>query len=302
MFLTAVCPGYMVSINATPSSTQYRYFPREMLTLPTTGQLYGSKSTLNLETLLAADPQIVIDLGDPKDDIAYDLDVIQKQIGIPVIFIRADLDCMEEAFRTLGRILEGKESRGNELADYVKETLALADENRAKLRPEEIVSAMYTSGTSGLDTNCKGSTQAQVLDRVGVENAVVLKSVSNKGGGNPINMEQLYLFDPDVILFTADSNYASVAKDAAWQKLSAIRSGRYYEIPGLPYNWLSNPPSLNMLLGIRWLGALLYPQYYDIDMKAEAQRFYRLFWDYELSDGEAADLLAESTGKARGNE
>ena len=34
----------------------------------------------------------------------------------------------------------------------------------------------------------------------------------------------------------------------------------------MPYNWLSNPPSLNMLLGIWWLGNLLYPQYYDYDM------------------------------------
>ena len=299
MFLLGVCPEYLVSINATPADDQIHYFPQQIASLPATGQLYGSKSTLNLEELLACDPQIVIDLGDYKKGIADDLDALQAQIGIPVIFIQADLDHMEEAFRTLGRILEGKESRGNELADYVKETLALADANRAKLKEDEVVSAMYTSGASGLDTNCKGSTQAQVLERVGVENAVVLETVSNKGGGNTINMEQLYQFDPDVILFTTGSIFSSVAEDSTWKNLTAIRNDSYYEIPGVPYNWLSNPPSLNMILGIRWLGALLYPQYYTYDMKAEAQRFYKLMWGYTLSDAEVNALLAGSIVKAR---
>ena len=53
----------------------------------------------------------------------------------------------------------------------------------------------------------------------------------------------------------------AAADAAAWQPLRAIEEGDFYEIPSMPYNWLSNPPSLNMLLGIWWLGNLLYPQY-----------------------------------------
>ena len=68
-----------------------------------------------------------------------------------------------------------------------------------------------------------------------------------------------------------------------------------YEIPALPYNWMSSPPSLNMLLGVRWLGNLLYPELYDYDMVAEAQRAYKLLWDYELTDAEAREMLLHST-------
>ena len=89
--------------------------------------------------------------------------------------------------------------------------------------------------------------------------------------------------------------YSDAASDPAWSQVRAIREGRYYEIPALPYNWMSSPPSLNMLLGIRWLGNLLYPDIYDYDMAAEAQRAYRLLWDYELTDAEASELLAHST-------
>lgn len=143
---------------------------------------------------------------------AADLDALQKQIGMPVIFIEADLPHMAEAYRTLGKILSGKEARGEELAAFVDETVSLAEENAAKIQDSERISVLYTSGSSGLNTNAKGSIQAQVLDLMGIENAAVVEDVSNKGGGNPINLEQLYRFDPDVILFTADSTYSDCGR------------------------------------------------------------------------------------------
>lgn len=75
--------------------------------------------------------------------------------------------------------------------------------------------------------------QAQVLDMVVVENAVVVEDVSNKGGGNIISLEQLYNFDPDVILFADGSIYSTVTDDSAWSQLTAISTGKYYEVPGL---------------------------------------------------------------------
>ena len=222
---------------------------------------------------------------------------LSEQLGIPVIFIEADLPHMAAAFRTLGSILEGKAERGEELAAFVEQTVSMAEENAAKIQDSERLSVLYTSGSSGLNTDAKGSTQAQVLDLMGLENAAVVEDVSNKGGGNPINLEQLYRFDPDVILFAAGSIYAAAADDAAWQPLRAIEEGDFYEIPSMPYNWLSNPPSLNMLLGIWWLGNLLYPQYYDYDMVEKTQEIFKLFWDYDLSGEEARQMLANSTLK-----
>ena len=124
-----------------------------------------------------------------------------------------------------------------------------------------------------------------------------MPEVSNRGGGNTINLEQLYNFDPDVIVFAAGSIYGTAAEDPAWNQLSAIRDGRYYEIPGMPYNWISNPPSINMLLGVWWLGSLLYPQYYDYDMTEKTQEAFRVLWDYELSADEAEEMLQNSALK-----
>ena len=259
-------------------------------------ELYGGKATLNLEELLATGAEVIIDLGDFKKSIADDLTALQEQTGLPCVFIEADLAHLADAFRTLGIIL-GKEERGEELAKLVEETMTMAAENSAKITEDQQLSVLYSSGSDPLGTNAEGSSQAQALGIVGAKNAVVLEDVSNKGGGNPINLEQLYRFDPDVILFAAGSIYAAAADDAAWQPLRAIEEGDFYEIPSMPYNWLSNPPSLNMLLGIWWLGNLLYPQYYDYDMVEKTQEIFQLFWDYDLSEEEARQMLANSTLK-----
>lgn len=294
MIMTAIAPEYMVCISSNVSEEQLQYLPHEIDGLPETGQLYGSKATLNLEQLLSCNAEVIIDLGDKKGDMTEDLDALQEQVGIPVIFIEADLTHMAEAYRTLGALLDGKAERGEALATFVDETLAMAEENSAKITDDERLSVMYTSGDDGLGTNAKGSIQAAVLDMVGAENAIVVEDVSNKGGGNQIDMEQVYNADPDVIAFGAGGIYDTVAEDGAWCEVRAIAEGNYVEIPALPYNWLSNPPSFNMVLGVWWLGNLLYPQYYDYDMTAKTQEIFELFWGCTLTSDEAAAMLSRA--------
>jgi iron complex transport system substrate-binding protein len=267
--------------------------------LPTTGQLYGSKSTINLESLISANPQAIIDLGDRKEGIASDMDALQKQTGIASIYLEADLPHMSEAYRTMGQLF-GLGERAEAIASFIDETMKMAEENSAKIPDKDRKSVMFTSGSDGLDTNAYGSSQAQVIELVGGKNAVVVEDVSSKGGGNSIDMEQLYNFDPEVIIFSNGSIYDEVGGMAAWKNVAAIKNGSYYEIPSLPYNWMSSPPSVNMVLGIWWLGNLLYPDIYDYDMADQARKIYKLLWNYELSAEEARELLSASTLKNAG--
>lgn len=292
MMISVIAPEYMCNVNSSPSAAQMEYLPAVLATLPATGQLYGSKATLNLEELLATGAQVLVDLGDYKKGIAEDLDALQSQINTPCIFLEADLLHMADAFRSLGSILEGKEERGEAIAAFIDKTMAMCAENAAKVKDDERISVMYTSGTDGLGTNARGSSQAQVIELVGAENAIVVDNPTSKGGGNQINMEMLYNFDPDVILFSAGSIYSTVADDPAWKELSAVKNGSYYEIPDVPYNWMSNPPSINMVIGIWWLGNLLYPQYFDYDIASVVKEFYSLFWGYELTDEQVNAFLA----------
>ena len=290
MILAAFAPEKLVCVGTGISESQIPYLYDGIADLPVTGQLYGGKATLNLEELLATGAEVIIDLGNFKKSIAEDLTALQEQTGLPCIFIEADLTHMADAFRSLGSIL-GKEERGEELAKLVEETMTMAAENSAKITDDQRLSVLYSSGSDPLGTNAEGSSQAQVLGIVGATNAVVVEDVTSKGGGNIINMEQLYNFDPDVVLVTDPMALEIVETEAAWQELRAVKDGKVYTVPCDPYCWLSAPPSMNMVLGVWWLGNLLYPEVYDYDMTAKAQEIYKMFWNYDLTAEEAAAML-----------
>lgn len=292
MILAAFAPEKLVCVGTSISENQTPYLYDGIADLPVTGQLYGGKATLNLEELLATGAEVIIDLGDFKKSIAEDLTALQEQTGLPCIFLEADVAHMADAFRSLGSIL-GKEERGEELAKLVEETMTMAAENSAKITDDQRLSVLYSSGSDPLGTNAEGSSQAQVLGIVGATNAVVVEDVTSKGGGNMINMEQLYNFDPDVVLVTDPMALEIVETEAAWQELRAVKDGKVYTVPCDPYCWLSAPPSMNMILGVWWLGNLLYPEVYDYDMTVKAQEIYKTFWNYDLTAEEAAAMLGK---------
>ena len=57
MVLMTIAPETLVGLAASPSTEQLDYFPEYTWKLPTFGQFYGSKANLNMEALIAAQPQ-----------------------------------------------------------------------------------------------------------------------------------------------------------------------------------------------------------------------------------------------------
>lgn len=295
MILMTLVPERLVGLSSMPDASQLLYFPDYIANLPVFGQFYGSKANINMEALIAAQPQIIIDLGDFKDGIADDMDAVQNQTGIPTVFIDASLENLPTAYRMLGSLLSVEE-RAEELASYIEETIAYAAQKSAQILPEDRKTVLYGTGASGLSCNARGSSQADVIELVGAINVVEPESNSHHYGGTELDLEQVYALDPEVILFSVDGPYDDL-QNSEWSELFAVKYGTFYEVPALPYSWMSMPPSVNRVIGIWWLGNLLYPDIFDYDMVEKAQEFYKLFWNYDLSDEEAAELLSRSTLK-----
>ena len=131
MVLFALAPDMFVGVANEWSKDAEQYLDTEYYNLPLVGQLYGGQEAMNLETLAAADPQVIIDVGEPKDSIVEDLDELQAQTGIPYVHITATIQTMGDAYRKLGELL-GLEEEGEAIASYCENTyneiLALMDE------------------------------------------------------------------------------------------------------------------------------------------------------------------------------
>ena len=131
MVLFALAPDMFVGVANEWSKDAEQYLDTEYYNLPLVGQLYGGQEAMNLETLAAADPQVIIDVGEPKDSIVEDLDELQAQTGIPYVHITATIQTMGDAYRKLGELL-GLEEESEAIASYCENTyneiLALMDE------------------------------------------------------------------------------------------------------------------------------------------------------------------------------
>ncbi|MEG1972274.1 MAG: ABC transporter substrate-binding protein, partial [Oscillospiraceae bacterium] len=169
-------------------------------------------------------------------------------------------------------------------------TLSEAKEAVSQIPEDKRVSIYCGEGETGLQTNPRGSFHCEVMDVVGAVNVADIP-ITSGGGGNQISMEQLLLWAPDTIILGPDSIYETIGTDPLFKDLTAVKEKRVYRIPSGPYNWMDRPPAVNRIIGIKWLGNILYPQQFQYDMVAEAKEFYSLFYHYDLTDEEAKALL-----------
>ena len=102
--LFSVAPDKLVGLSGEWSEDSKDYIDKKYTELPIFGQFYG-KGDLNMEALAAAEPQLIIDIGEKKDGMKEDLDSIQEQTGIPTIFVEATTANMSDCYTTLGIIL-----------------------------------------------------------------------------------------------------------------------------------------------------------------------------------------------------
>ena len=296
MMVFAIAPDSLVGLAESFNEDEKEYIGEEYHDLPALGALYGSKGTMNFESLLATDPDIIIDLGEPKGDIIADMDSLQDKTGIPTIHITTYLDTTAEVFRTLGDILNRPED-AELLATYCEETLATTTDMMADIEKKN---AIYLVGDDGLNVIAQGSYHSELLSMM-LNNVAVVEQPSSSGMGNRIDMEQLMLWDPEHIIFSTDSVYNIVSDDPRWNSLQAIEYGNYYEVPTGPDNWMGFPPSVQRYLGMQWLSELFYEDETQFDLKEQVCEFYNLFYHSDLSDTQYEELMGNSVLKSDAN-
>lgn len=292
ILLFALCPDMLVGIAIPWDAAAAAYFDTKYHELPILGQLHGNQGgVLNLEELLMTDAQLVIDVGEPKEGLAEELDALQAQTGLIFVHISAYLDTMGESYRMLGELL-GLETEAETLAAYCEgiysQTISIASS-------VEKARVLYLLGDQGLNVIAAGSYHAGVIDLLS-DNLAVVENPTGKGTGNEVDMEQILSWDPDYILFAPDSIYASVDGDATWQLLHAIANGNYYVVPFGPLNWLGFPPSAQCYLGMLWMSKLLYPEAATYDLYEAVAEYYQLFYHCTLTEAQYSTLVANSMG------
>jgi iron complex transport system substrate-binding protein len=97
------------------------------------------------------------------------------------------------------------------------------------------------------------------------------------------------------VIVTIDPNFhGAVWRDPLWQGVAAVRAGRVYLAPGVPFGWIDFPPSINRLIGLRWLARALYPEAFPEDLRPAVRDFFTRAYHRTPSDAQLDALLASA--------
>lgn len=261
--------------------------------LPETGRLTGRGGEANLERVLSLDPDLILDFGSVRDTYISLAERVQAQTDIPYILINGRFEETPAALRLLGRALDRRE-RGERLASYTEALFEKLDATLADVPEGERPRVYLARGPDGLETGLKGSINTEIIERAGGRN--VADSGDGRRGIVRASMEQVIVADPDTIITWDPIFFERVWTDPLWGQIEAVRRGRVYLAPTAPFGWIDRPPSLNRLMGLRWLASLFYPDRWDEDLRAETKRFYELFYQVTLDDAALDQLLAQAKG------
>jgi len=289
-----LAPDAMVGWMRQPSAAEKEFLIQAVRDLPETGRLTGRGDTVSLERLVAAKPDLVVDFGSVTDTYVSLANRVQEQTGIPYVLIDGSFAATSASLR-LGAEILGRPARGAELAAYADKTFAAVDGVLARVPTDRRPRVYLARGPEGLETGGRGSINTEIIERVGAVN--VAEGPGGRGNIANASLEQVIAWQPDIIV-TLDSAFFQGAKaKPGWNQVKAVAQNKVYLAPSLPWGWIDAPPSLNRLIGLRWLLATFYPSEAGIDLKADTRAFYALFYGVRLDDAQLDRLLGGAANR-----
>jgi len=264
--------------------------------LPELGRLTGRGDTANVEVVLKAKPDVIVDFGSVAPTYVSLANATQERTGIPYMLVDGRFTATVSSLQMLGRAL-GVAERGDGLAAYAEDLLKRVDA-AVSATPEAQRPGVYLArGPEGLETGLRGSINTEIIERAGGRN--VADSQDGRRGIANVSPEQILLWKPDIIITWDRNFFAKVTQqpDAVWQNVPAVSNKRVYLAPTVPFGWIDGPPSVNRLIGLAWLANIFNSGRSPFDIVKDTRAFYKLFYQVDISDADLATLVAWADGR-----
>jgi iron complex transport system substrate-binding protein len=286
ILLYTLAPEKMLGWSRAPDADERVFVPVRYAQLPTLGRLTGRGNTANVEVVLAARPDLIFDYGSLAATYRSLADRMQQQLGVPYLLFDGSLSAIPAVYARMGELL-GVGERGRELGRYAERLLAETDRRVARVPAARHPRVYYARGPKGLETAARGSINVESLERLGAHNV----AEPSGGGLAAVSPEQVLAWDPEIIIAIDPRFVASVRADPLWKGVRAVREARVYLVPQAPFPWVDFPPSVNRLIGLKWLGRIFYPEQFPEDLRQETRSFYALFYHQAPTEAQLDTLL-----------
>ncbi len=291
-FVYMLAPDKLVGLPFTYNGNP-AYVPDAYASISVVGGWYG-QSTGNVETFLAAKPDILLDGTDNTNDT---LAAMQQQFGtVPVLGCNAGdyLTQYKSEITFIGNLL-GVQAQAQKLNDYYQDAMNYVTQKVYNIQPTNKVTVYYAEGSAGLNTDPQGSMHTMLVSFCGGVNVANVTLLPGYGMAST-SMEAIYQWNPQVIIIGRGSQatlYNTITTSTTWGQLAAVQNGKVYIRPDNPFSWFDGPPGPGQILGMYWMVHTLYPSLTtDLNLNAQVKTFYSQFYHYNLTDDQVQTLLS----------
>ncbi|MBR0481669.1 MAG: ABC transporter substrate-binding protein [Firmicutes bacterium] len=260
-----------------------------------------SSGSLNAEEILKRGADVIFVERDLYNDPSERSKLETMNVPYVVVSYR-DIEEQLEAVRVIGKVL-GTEDEAEKYVSWYEGVMRDVSSVCSSV-PESERLKVYHSVNEALRTDYEGSICAEWIALTGAVNVSLDKDAGLKISGDKAytTLEQVYVWDPDLIICNEAGAFDDITDDDKWSGLRAVKEGRVYQIP-IGTSRMGHPTSTETPLALLWLAELLYPERFDIDFRKEIYDYFKEYYDYELSEElidaiiEAGNMRTEKTNK-----
>lgn len=229
----------------------------------------------NVEAILLARPELVLTMH--RESIA-----LLEGRGIPVVFLAWQKpEDVKSCMAVLGEVF-AKPDRARAYTAWFDRTIA---------RVAELVAGAEKPRVLYLQPDTL--TQPRLIAEWWIP-AAGGTSVSDDGRSTEsrsFTLEQVVLWNPDILIVTDPRDVAYVRNHAVLGKLKAARAGRVFVVPVGAHTW-SNRTS-EQPLTVLWAASVFHPERMtSVDLVAETRSFYRDIFGHALTDAQLGEILS----------
>lgn len=276
------------------SEEQKKYLVPEVHDLPSYGTQSGQGS-LNLEAIKNADVQVILSMSTSavsEGDISA-AEELQAQLEIPVVCFSGDSADYAEAYRLLAKMID-REEDAERIITYCEDIVKKVEAVAAQVPEEERITLYYAEGDDGLATEPANHPRSYVFNTAGARNIAEVEGKAGFGQ-SAVSMEQILNWNPQIIITQGTTKaYETILSNPAWSTIDAVKNGRVYRMPDMPYSWADRPPSVNRFIGLHWMANLLYPELYDIDIVDVAIDYYKVMYHVDVTRADMESIMVNS--------
>lgn len=261
-----------------------------------------SGSEVNIEELLKLDPDIVIGVGAEQAQTLRDA-------GIPAVTLSVSnwgYDVIEtyDQWIALFDDIFGESELSQQVSAYSKEAYEEIQERVGQVAEEDKkrVMFLFNYDEETMTTSGKVFFGQSWCDSTGVIN--VAEEITDVGSIS-INMEQVYEWNPDIIVITnftsaqPEDLYNNAIGGDDWSTVSAVQNGQVYKMPlGL---YRTYTPGADTPVTLQWFAKTMYPELFeDVNMEEVTKEYFSEYYGVELTDEQVNAMYNPSRDSAGG--